>query len=86
MDSQNFYNRVFVPALEKAGIRGGLVWHSLRHTFASRLAMKGTDLLTLQQLLGHKTLAMVQRYAHLSPSHLKSAVKVLDNWNKPKPE
>ncbi len=55
----------------------GYVWHSNRHTFASRLAMKGVDLMTIKELGGWKTLAMVQRYAHLAPSHLQQAVERL---------
>src|SRR5690348_5696487 len=50
-------------------------WHDLRHTFASRLAMAGGLLRTLAELLGHKTLAMVMRYAHLAPAHLRDAVE-----------
>ena len=52
-------------------------WHDLRHTFASRCVMAGVDLRTLQQLLGHKTLAMVVRYTHLSSSHELAAVERL---------
>jgi len=50
-------------------------WHDLRHTFASRLAMAEVSLRTLAELLGHKTLAMVMRYAHLAPAHLRDAVE-----------
>jgi len=49
------------------------------HTFASRLAMEGVDLLTIKELGGWKSLAMVQRYAHLSPSHPRSAIEGLVN-------
>lgn len=51
--------------------------HDLRHTFASRLAMAGVDLLTIKDLGGWKSLPMVQRYAHLSPSHRKEAIERL---------
>lgn len=49
-------------------------FHDLRHAFASRLVENGTDLLTVAQLLGHASLAMVMRYAHLSPAHRREAV------------
>jgi site-specific recombinase XerD len=53
------------------------VWHSNRHTFASKLAMSGADLLTIKELGGWRTLSMVQRYAHLAPGHLHAAVALL---------
>lgn len=59
-----------------------VVWHSLRHTFASRLAMAGESLRTLQELLGHRTLTMTARYAHLSPQHTLAAVQRLCHTQK----
>jgi Phage integrase family len=76
LNSQNFINRVFRPALRAAKIRD-FSWHDLRHTFASRLAMAGVDVRTIQELLGHRTLAMTLRYAHLSPAHKRAAVNHL---------
>lgn len=55
----------------------GVTWHTLRHTFASRLVMAGVDLKTVQELMGHKTIAMTARYAHLSPAHKLSALERL---------
>jgi hypothetical protein len=52
-------------------------WHGNRHTFASRLAMTGAELLTIKEVGGWRTLAMVQRYAHLAPGHLQAAVERL---------
>ena len=56
-------------------------FHDCRHTFASRLAMLGTDLYTVQRAGGWKTQVMVQRYAHLSPDHIKAAVERLARSN-----
>jgi len=55
-------------------------FHDLRHTFASHLVMAGVDISTVRELLGHKTLAMTQRYSHLSPTHRRRAVEVLDGY------
>ncbi|TAK27033.1 MAG: site-specific integrase [Myxococcaceae bacterium] len=52
-------------------------WHALRHTFASQLVMEGVPLLTVSRLMGHTTVKMTERYAHLAPSHLAEAVPVL---------
>lgn len=55
--------------------RDKIVFHSTRHTFASWLAMAGTDLATLQKLMGHKKIEMTLRYAHLCPSHEREAAE-----------
>jgi len=48
--------------------------HILRHTFASRFVMNGGNILTLQKILGHTSLTMTMRYAHLAPEHLRDAL------------
>lgn len=55
-------------------IRQKIVFHTLRHTYASWLVQMGTDLYIVRQLMGHSSFAMTQRYAHLSPDTLKKAI------------
>ncbi|WP_264673444.1 tyrosine-type recombinase/integrase [Marinobacter nitratireducens] len=50
--------------------------HILRNTFASHFIMSGGNILTLKAILGHSSIAMTMRYAHLSPDHLEDAVRL----------
>lgn len=59
--------------------------HALRHTCASRLVQRGVPILTVKEWLGHKSLAITLRYAHLAPKQLFDAVKVLEPNNQPTP-
>jgi integrase len=78
-------SRTFQRAVDKLGLNRGVedirqkvVFHSLRHTFASWLAIQGTPILAIRDLLGHKTLAMTERYAHLIPDMKKQAISQLE--------
>lgn len=64
----------WVMALKKAGVQD-FRFHDLRHSAASYLAMSGASLAEIAEVLGHKTLAMVKRYAHLSEGHTASVVE-----------
>lgn len=68
----------FRSAIERCGIQlpAGQLTHVLRHTFASHFMMNGGNILTLQRILGHSSLAMTMKYAHLAPEHLQEAVKL----------
>ena len=54
-------------------------FHDLRHTFASHLVMAGVDLVTVKELLGHKTINMTNRYTHLAQEHKAQAVAKLED-------
>src|SRR4029077_19853240 len=66
----------FDDAVAEAQIKN-FRWHDLRHTFASRLRMKGAPLEDIADLLGHKSLTMTMRYAHLGPNKLHAVVSLL---------
>lgn len=80
------FNRAVETLKLNAGItdrRQKLVFHTLRHSCASQLAMSGADLPTIQAVLGHKSLAMTERYSHLSNKHIKNAIDRLHDALKP---
>jgi integrase len=64
--------KAFTRAVRAAGLKN-VTFHTLRHTFASHAVMAGVDLHTLAKLLGHRTLQMTQRYAHLATEHIQAA-------------
>jgi integrase len=73
-------------AFRNARIRAGmpdLHFHDLRHTFASHWVMSGGDLYVLKDILGHKSIVMTQRYAHLSPAFKRTMVDRMEKmWER----
>ena len=79
LDQRNFYSRIFVSAVKAVGLQD-VTWHTLRHTFASRLAMAKYSEGTLAELLPHSSTDLVKRYAHLSKDHLRGALEGLSEF------
>jgi integrase-like protein len=67
----------FLNSCKRASLTD-LHFHDLRHTFASQFMMAGGDLYILKEILGHKSITMTQRYAHLSPTY---KIKAIDRMN-----
>jgi integrase len=75
-------NRALWRACRKAALRR-IGWHTLRHTFASHLVMRGVPLKAVQELLGHESIQMTMRYSHLTPDVRRDAVELLDGGDVP---
>jgi len=74
--SKGPFYKAWDAACEKAGIKDFRP-HDARHTFCSLLVQQGVSLVMVAELIGHQGMSMVQRYAHLAPSHLAGAVELL---------
>ena len=85
-------SKVFDRTVAELGLNDGIedrrqkiVFHSLRHTFASLLVEKGTNLYVVKELLGHEDISMTQRYSHLGDNALRQAANELEKvFNKSK--
>ena len=80
----------FKRAMQRSGINNGITdkkmiasFHTLRHTYASRLVQAGVDLFRVQRLLGHSTPVMTARYSKLADTDLKEAVQKMERNKKP---
>ncbi len=77
------YKHWFDKVINEAGIRD-FTWYCLRHTFASRLVMAGVDIRTVAELMGHRSIQMTMRYAHLAQQHNKMRLSdSLTRWAMP---
>jgi integrase len=74
------YRTAFEHAVIRAKIHD-FTFHGLRHTFASWLTMKGRPLKEVSELLGHSSVKMTERYAHLAPERLRDAVAALEDFS-----
>jgi len=84
VESTSWVFKKVVNSLFNQGVtdkRYKVCFHSLRHTFASRLVEGGTDLYATSKLMGHSSIRMTERYAHLSPDKFKDAINILHTAN-----
>jgi site-specific recombinase XerD len=77
--THNLVADVVPQTCKKAGLAKRLTMHGLRHTFASHLVMLGVSIMAVKELLGHESIEMTLRYAHLSPDVKREAVRRLDS-------
>lgn len=80
-DGTPFDSQRLLRQLDKVRTAAGLrrfTWHTLRHTFATQLGMKGAPLHVVQKLLGHSTIQMTMRYAHVDSFGLRAAINLLN--------
>lgn len=73
----NLMDKRFPEMCDAAGV-SRIRWHDLRHTFASHLAMAGKPIRVIQELLGHQSVTMTERYAHLCPGFSRGVTAALD--------
>lgn len=66
---------------QSAGIKKDISPHALRHSFATKLAAKGTSLAVVKEFLGHERITTTERYLHVTPEYLKDALNTLESFN-----
>jgi integrase len=79
VDGRELTHHLALNALKRVCVRVGIrkiSWHTLRHTTASHLAAEGVPMNVVKELLGHSSILMTSKYAHLAPSAIKDAVEL----------
>ncbi len=80
--AQNWMTHSFALVRDAAGLND-VSLHSLRHTCASRLVQGGADLYEVKAILGHSSITVTERYAHLAPNQSDRAIGILENRSLP---
>ena len=75
--NNDFVSKNFKKAVRKAKISEKVHFHTLRHSFASRLVQKGASIYIVKELLGHRDVTTTQIYSHLEQSNLKKVIRLL---------
>ncbi len=76
--NRDYISRAFKKVVRKAGLREKIHFHTLRHSFASNLAIKGVPLIVIKELLGHSSIVTTQIYSHSDLASLQKAVGKFD--------
>jgi integrase len=76
--NRDYVSRSFLHARRNAGLSEDIHFHTLRHSFASHLALKGVPITVIKELLGHSSIAVTQIYSHTNLASLKSAIQKFD--------
>ncbi len=75
--NEDYASKHFKKAVRAAGLNDNIHFHTLRHSFASRLIQKGASVFVVKELLGHEDIKTTQIYSHLQTENLTEAVNLL---------
>jgi integrase len=78
--NRDYVSRYFKKSVRRAGLDEEIHFHSLRHSFASNLAIRGVPIITIKELLGHSSIITTQIYSHSNVESLRNAVAKFDEW------
>lgn len=75
--NEDYVSKQFKKAVRDSGLNDNIHFHTLRHSFASRLIQKGASVFVVKELLGHEDIKTTQIYSHLQTQNLEEAVNLL---------